>query len=233
MVEQHDRPQRQSVAKRLVRDHGLHTAAFDVVTGMADLDRLALPFPVFAKPAAEGTGKGVDVTSRCNSPADLARTCASLLQRFEQPVLVEEYLPGREFTSALLGTGPAARVLGSMEVCIRDHAPTRDYSYEMKERCDDYVDYHPLTDSDLRPAVETLALAAYRALECRDAGRVDIRMDRAGCPAFIEINPLPGLHPEHSDLPIIASHQGVPYIEVIRAIMDSARARMCRPGAFT
>jgi D-alanine-D-alanine ligase len=78
----------------------------------------------------------------------------------------------------------------------------------------------------LRDEVEALALAAYRALQCRDMGRVDIRLDRAGRPAFIEINPLPGLHPSHSDLPMIATAEGLPYPALIGAIVDSAVARL-------
>ncbi len=214
------------VAKRLVRERGLNTAPFHVVAEIADLDRMRLPFPVFAKPVAEGTGKGVDGASRCTNAPELRRVCEALMARFRQPVLVEAYLPGREFTTAVLGTGTAARVLGSMEVQLRDHAPTRDYSYDMKERCEEYVEYVALREEPLRQDVEALAIDTYRTLECRDTGRVDIRLDAEGRPAFIEINPLPGLHPHHSDLPIIATQQGMPYVEVIGAIMESACARL-------
>jgi D-alanine-D-alanine ligase len=77
----------------------------------------------------------------------------------------------------------------------------------------------------LKAAVETLALDSYRVLECRDGGRVDIRCDAAGAPCFIEVNPLAGLHPTHSDLPMIATQEGMPYAELIKAILDSAFQR--------
>ncbi len=214
-----------AVAKRIVRDAGLHTPAFAVVTTLDDLDGLTLSYPAFAKPIAEGTGKGVDAQSRVTGPAALRDTCDRLLRRFGQPVLVEEYLPGREFTTAILGTGSQARVLGTLEVSIRKHAPIRDYSYEIKELCDQYVDYGPLAHGPLRDDVEALALGCYRAFDTRDTGRVDIRLDRHGVPAFIEINPLPGLNPGHSDLPMIATQEGMSFRDLLAAILASAATR--------
>jgi D-alanine-D-alanine ligase len=214
-----------AVAKRIVRDAGLHTPEFVTIATVADLDNVRLPFPVFAKPIAEGTGKGVDGMSRVDNAQDLRETCTRLLTRFNQPVLVEAYLPGREFTTAILGTGQAARVIGTMEVRIHKNAPAQDYSYEVKELCEDYVDYGPLEPGALRTAVEALALGCYRALDVRDTGRVDIRLDRHGVPAFIEINPLPGLHPLHSDLPMIATQEGLSYRDLLDTIVTSAASR--------
>lgn len=212
-------------AKRLVRDAGLHTAPFAVVAGEEDIHRIALEYPLFAKPVAEGTSKGIDARSRINGPGALRTVCRRLLRRFRQPVLVEQYLPGREFTTAILGTGAEARVLGSMEIALRAGVPCADYSYEIKERCEEFVDYRPAEPGPLRQEVDELALAAYRAFECRDAGRVDTRLDAGGRPCFLEINPLPGLHPTHSDLPIIAALEGMPYIDLIGAILGSASRR--------
>ena len=214
-----------AVAKRLVQAAGLRTPAFCVVDDERDAARVDLGFPLFAKPIAEGTGKGVDHRSKIRTPEELDEVCRLLRARFAQPVLVEEYLPGREFTTAVLGTGRRARVLGTMEVRIKPGAPAADYSFEVKERCEEFVDYGPMEGGALRDEVEALALAAYRALECRDAGRVDIRLDRSDCPAFIEVNPLPGLHPTHSDLPMIATQAGMSYDELIAAIVESAGAR--------
>ncbi len=214
------------VTKRLVASAGLRTAAFALVRDEADIARVDLPFPLFAKPVAEGTGKGVDGRSRVDSPAALRETCARLLRRFHQPVLVEEYLPGREFTTAVLGTGAQARPLGSMEVCINAAAGTADYSYEVKENSEALVDYPRAERGLLTDEIEALALAAYRLLDCRDAGRVDIRLDRGGRPAFIEINPLAGLHPSHSDLPMIATREGWSYRDLIAAIVLSAAERV-------
>jgi D-alanine-D-alanine ligase len=214
-----------AMAKRLVQIAGLRTPAFALISRPADLKSVDLPFPLFAKPVAEGTGKGVDCNSRVDSREQLHKVCRRLLDRFRQPVLVEEYLPGREFTTAILGTGSEARVLGTMEFTIRQDAPAKDYSYEVKELCEQYVHYFPMPKGRLRKQVENLSLQAYRALECRDTGRVDVRLDAKGRPAFMEINPLPGLHPLHSDLPMIATQEGMAYTELLRRIIDSALDR--------
>ena len=218
-----------AVAKRLLQSAGLPTARFRVVAGaddLADADALGLEFPLFAKPVAEGTGKGIDGSSRVDSAAQLREVCARLVKQFDQPVLVEEYLPGREFTTGVLGCGGKARILGTIELRMRERAGTDIYSYQMKEQCEELVDYLPMAAGDLRRRVEDLALRAYRLLECRDAGRVDMRLDRAGGPAFLEINPLPGLHPTHSDLPMIATQEGMSYGELIGSIINSAAERL-------
>jgi len=213
------------VAKRLAAAAGVATARFAVVGAVAELDALELTYPLFAKPLAEGTGKGVDGDSHVPTPAALRPVVARLLARYRQPVLVEEYLPGREFTTSLLGTSADARVLGTLEVLLREGAPHGDYTFAVKEESEQYVDYLPLRDPLLRGPVEALALLAYRALECRDAGRVDVRLDGQGRPCFLEVNPLPGLHPSHSDLPMTAIAYGMGYGELIGAIVASACRR--------
>lgn len=214
-----------AVAKTIVRAAGVPTPHYAVVRHPSDAEKVALRFPLFVKPLAEGTGKGIDGRSRVASREALAGLCSELLARFRQPVLVEEYLPGREFTVGILGTGEAARVLGTMEVEVIAEEGGAIYSLDMKERCEQTVRYSPLADPALRREVEELALAAYLALECRDAGRVDVRLDAGGKPHFLEVNPLPGLHPTHSDLPMIATQEGMSYTELIGAIVASALAR--------
>jgi len=214
-----------AVAKRLVRDAGLNTPDFQVIDSEADLGRFRLEYPVFAKPVAEGTGIGIDRTSRIVDPAQLKEVCLRLLDRHQQPVLVEEYLPGREFTTGILGTGRSAVSLGTMEILIQEHAGTLDYSYEMKDRWREFVKYLPLDERSLLEQVEELALGAYRALECRDLGRVDLRMDRHGRPAFVEVNPLPGLNPVYSDLPMLARQSGWDFGKIIAGVIESAARR--------
>ncbi|HUS90791.1 MAG TPA: D-alanine--D-alanine ligase [Phycisphaerae bacterium] len=214
-----------AVTKRLVRAAGLRTPDFAVVERPEDAADVSLRYPLFAKPIAEGTGKGVDAMSRIDGPERLAETCRKLLEAFRQPVLVEEYLPGREFTTALLGTGPEARVLGTMAVEVLPSEANGIYSLETKERCEELIRYSPMEHGALRREVELLALRAHRVLECRDASRVDVRLDGAGRPAFIEVNPLPGLHPLHSDLPMIATQEGMSYVELIGTIVRSALRR--------
>lgn len=214
-----------AVAKRLVRDHGLATAPFALVERAADIAAVDLPFPLFAKPVAEGTGKGVSPASLVRSRRELERTCRRLLARYAQPVLVETYLPGREFTVGIVGSGSAARIVGTLEVELLPGAEPGVYSYTNKERCEELVRYRLVDDPEARAAA-ALALACYRALDCRDAGRVDLRSDAAGRPQFLEVNPLAGLHPTHSDLPILASLAGLGYDGLIGAIVASAAERV-------
>lgn len=215
------------LTKTLVAQAGLATASFHLVQSSADITQVSLPYPLFAKPVSEGTGKGVSAASVITSPAQLDSVCRDLLDRFSQPVLVETYLPGREFTVGLLGSGAAARVLGTLEVFLLDAAEPGAYSYVNKERSEELVQYR-LVRSDEDPeaaAAEALALAAWKVLNGRDAGRIDIRSDNTGKPHFIESNPLAGLHPEHSDLPMIATAVGMKYVDLIAEIVNSAATR--------
>lgn len=216
-----------AMAKRIVRDSGLKTAPFAVIESEADVEELNMGFPLFAKPLAEGTGKGVDSASLVSSREQLRVVCWRLLARFSQPVLVETYLPGREFTVAILGTGQDAAVLGTVEITLRDGAQSLTYCYYNKEYSEELMRYRLVEDEPVRSELEALALGAWRCLGCRDAGRVDIRLDARGVPQFLEVNPLAGLHPEHSDLPIIATLKGLGYTQLIRRILESA-LRRCR-----
>lgn len=212
------------LTKHVVRDAGVPTPDFAVVESGADIDHVNLRYPLFAKPIAEGTGKGITSESRIGSVEELRRICESLLDAYHQPVLVEEYLPGREFTSAVIGTGAEARVVGTMEIIPLSTADANAYTYMNKEYCDDRVRYE-LARGPEAEACERLALNAWKALGARDAGRVDIRMDAGGNPSFIEANPLAGLHPVHSDLPIICTMVGITFQDLIGAIVVSARKR--------
>jgi len=213
------------MAKRVVRDLGLPTPEFVLIEDRQDLDSVRLPYPLFAKPVAEGTGKGINPSSRILTSTELEEACGRLLTTYRQPVLLETYLPGREFTVGILGTGKQARVLGVMEVILGENAEPHVYSYQNKEYCEGRVEYRTPTGPLVEETVR-IALAAYRGLGCRDAGRVDMRADAAGTPNFMEVNPLAGLHPEHSDLCILAALSGVSYPELISAILVSATERL-------
>ncbi|HOX27099.1 MAG TPA: D-alanine--D-alanine ligase [Candidatus Krumholzibacteria bacterium] len=213
--------------KRVLRDGGLPTPAFAVIDDLAALAGLDLPFPLFAKPVAEGTGKGIDAHSVLQTAEELHRRCALLLERYRQPVLVERYLPGREFTVGIAGTGPRAEVLGTLEVVLLEHAEAGSYGYENKERCEELVEYRPVRPTDpVVRAAEATSLAAWRLLGCRDAGRIDLRADERGEPQLMELNPLAGLHPEHSDLPMICTAFDVTYDTLIGRIVASAAERL-------
>jgi D-alanine-D-alanine ligase len=217
-----------SMTKRVVRDAGIPTADFDVVRLCSEAENIAFPPPYFIKPVAEGTGKGVSPQSIIRRREDLAAACETLIVDFHQPVLVERYLPGREFTVGIVGTGERARVVGTIEVHLLDGAEAEVYSYANKEHCEELVEYRLCRPNDDPPVkeAEAIALRAWRVLECRDAGRIDLRCDQEGEPQFMEVNPLAGLHPFHSDLPIICNHIGMSFEELIREIVDSAAERI-------
>ncbi len=211
------------LTKEIVRNAGIATADFFVVREAEDIEKIHLPFPLFAKPVAEGTGKGIDKFSEINTKEDLYQRSITLLERFGQPVLVETFLPGREFTVGILGTGKEAKAVGVMEVVYHEDSH-KAYSYFNKINYENQVSYTLIQD-ELGNACKELSLKVWRLLECRDAGRIDIRLDAAGVPNFIEINPLAGLNNPHSDLPIVARLAGMSFSQLIQAIMDSALQR--------
>ena len=212
------------LAKRLVRDHGLPTPPFAVVENEQDADSVPLDPPLFAKPAAEGSSKGVDERSRISSRDELRQACAELLKTFRQPVLVESYLPGREVTVGIVGNGDEARVIGVMEVVWRNGSDT-DYTALNKAEFETRVEYRLLDGDALGTRARDVALGAYRALSCRDAGRVDLRCDENGEPCFLEVNPLPGLNPGYSDLPILSSMAGISFDQLLGSIVEAAGRR--------
>ena len=213
------------MSKRLARDAGVRTADFEVVTRLADAERCALPLPLFVKPVAEGSSKGITAANVVASRQALVRRCGTLMDRYRQPVLVETYLPGREFTVGIVGTGERAEVLGVMEVLYGNGAEPGGYSYANKVNFQACVRYELALDGTARRA-GAMALRVWRFMGCQDAGRVDLRCDASGEPHFLEINPLAGLHPRHSDLPILCRLAGLGYDGLIDLIVASARRRV-------
>ena len=218
-----------AVAKSLVRDAGIPTAPWAVIDD-ARRTKVQLPFPVFLKPLAEGTGKGCERASKVANADELKATARDLLTRFGQPVLAESYLCGREFTVGIVGNGSGARVIGVLEITLPESADADIYSYVNKEECETRVHYALADDAEALRAGE-LALAAYRVLGCRDAARLDFRSDSFGEPYFLEANVLAGIHPSHSDLPILASLAGIGYDGLISEIVTAAVHRLGPLGA--
>jgi D-alanine-D-alanine ligase len=212
------------MTKRVLRDLGLPTPDFILLETMTAAQDVRLNYPLFVKPVAEGTSKGITPQSLVSCPAELERTCRCLLEKFHQPVLVEEFLPGREFTVGVRRTGRFAQVIGVMEIFLEQKAEPLVYSYSNKANYEDRVRYGLVADKTARRAAE-VALAAWHGLGCRDAGRIDLRCDSRGRVNLIEINPLPGLHPVRSDLAILARMAGVSYLELIEGIIRSASER--------
>jgi D-alanine-D-alanine ligase len=223
-------------AKEILAYRGVPTAPFRVVESAADLERIPLPFPLFVKPVAEGSSKGIFANNLCDSAGELRKRVLFLLKRYAQPVLVETYLPGAEFTVAVLGNGADARclpVVGFDFTALPEDAPPI-YGYEAKWIWDRperplalFQCPAPVPDA-LRREIELVALDAYNALGCRDWCRVDVRVDRFGVPNVVELNPLPGIIPDpamNSCFPKAARAAGMSYDELVQEVVRIAWRR--------
>ena len=249
--------------KEALAYHGVTTAPFSVALGKRDWglgtgdweenarrDERAVPsspralvpsphslrFPLFVKPVHEGSSKGITEANYCRTPDELQAQVEFLLERYEQPVLIEEYLPGAEFTCAVLGNGSSARVLpivGMNFEALPDGAlPV--YGFEAKwiwdrpEKPLEIFECPARITEELRSAIEDVVLRAYRVLGCRDWSRIDVRLDAAGKPNVVEVNPLPGILPNPADnscFPKAARAAGMSYDELIQACLVHAAER--------
>jgi len=220
-----------AMAKRVVASAGVPTPRFAVVAQLEQLAALELEYPLFAKPLFEGSSMGVRRRSRCASADELRERVRRLLADYGEPVLVEEFCGGREFTVAVLGTGADAQVVSAMEV-VPLVTPLAEfvYSLEVKRnpnwREEVRYDAPPRRAREEVAAIEKVALDAYRALDCRDIGRVDVRCDASGAPKFIELNPLPGLAPGWSDIALLWERIGRSYDDLILSILERACGRL-------
>lgn len=215
-------------ARRLVRSHGGRVPEGELFAADADHDavrrRPGLPHPLIVKPAWEGSSKGIRGKCVVDTPAELADALEARRDQ-RQPLLAEEFIAGEELTVGVLGNAPP-RVIGVLRVVPLQREERFVYSLEVKRDYAARVRYESparLPADQLR-AVEEAALLAYRALGCRDVARIDFRL-RDGVPYFLEINPLPGLNPETSDLVILARGVGLGYEGLITGILDAALRR--------
>jgi D-alanine-D-alanine ligase len=210
------------LAKLVVSAAGVPVSPGVLITELNDTAKISLAYPLFVKPVSEGTGKGITEKSLVKDAAELNKMVEWILMEFRQPALVEEYLPGREFTVGIVGTGDEAIAIGGMEVICADNLP---YSVEVKENYQNYCKYAPLGD-DIAEECKRVAIGAWKALEAVDAGRIDLKADRNGRICFIEANPLAGLNPVHSDLPILARMYGIEYQQLMEMILNAAKRRI-------
>lgn len=219
-------------AKRIWASHSLPVTPFAEILSVSDIEaylgsRSFVGFPVFVKPAWEGTSKGIDRNSVVHDLESLSLHAMRIVRRFRQPVLIEPFLEGPEFTVGIVGTGKSAEVIGTTRVDILDGSNPPVYGFNQKEECEIRVNYVPVScqDDPSVQRIEEIARESYVAVGCRDAGRVDLKLDASGVPYLLEINPLPGLHPEHSDLPIIARYAGISFVRLLGLIVSSALSR--------
>lgn len=216
-----------ALAKRIVASHSIRTPRFFLMETPKQRLPEELRFPLIVKPVAEGSSKGVLAASIVQDEPSLRSVAATAIVKYRQPALVEEYLPGREFTVALLGY-PQARVLPPMEVLFLDRSdPVPVYSFDTKLKPNGKIGYRvpaELSPDKLANLLE-IARVSFAALGCRDVARIDFRMDAKGEINFLECNPLPGLTPGWSDLVLIAEAVGISYPLLIGEILSCAVQR--------
>jgi D-alanine-D-alanine ligase len=218
-----------ALSKRVLRQHGILTAEFqEMETGRERLSP-KLKFPLIVKPNQEGSSKGVSAhASVCDDEESLRGVVRELIERYRQPALIEDYIAGREFTVGLLGD-KRPRVLPPMEILFKDKENPRPvYDFQIKQEWEKHVYYEcpaRLTPSELK-AIERVCRETFIALDCRDVARVDLRMNARGEIYVIEVNPLPGLTPNYSDLCLIATAANIDYRSLIGEILAGGLKRL-------
>lgn len=187
-----------------------------------------IEFPVLVKPVHEGSSVGVRKSSRASNDRELVAEIRRIHRDYDQPALIEKFVEGPEYTVGILGNGKSARLIGAMEIRPKRGAPEEFvYSLELKRNWREEVEYrvNPPMAPGARKALEDAARTVYEVLGCRDVSRLDFRMDGDGVPCFLEVNPLPGLNPESSDLPILAYGAGWTYDDLVGGVLDHALER--------
>ncbi|HEX2778495.1 MAG TPA: hypothetical protein VHM30_03280 [Gemmatimonadaceae bacterium] len=242
--------------KEVLAYHGVPTAAFALIESVSELPALRarirsvhhvtpahvvpserpLHLPLFVKPVHEGSSKGITEKNLCRTLPELEQQIEFLLETYAQPVLVEEFLPGDEFTCAILGNGAGATVLPlvGMNFAALPEGALPIYGFEAKwlwDRPENPLEIFscpaPIADVKHR-AIESVVLRAYRVLGCRDWSRIDVRLDAAGVPNVVEVNPLPGILPNPEDnscFPKAARAAGLSYDELIQSCLRHAADR--------
>jgi D-alanine-D-alanine ligase len=226
-----------SWAKRLVESAGVAVPKSKLIPAEQCLEPLSgvikagdfhIPMPAIMKPAWEGSSKGIRAHSVVDRVEDVPAQVEWLQRDHRQPILVEEFIEGEELTVGIVGNAPP-RMIGIMRVIPRERSSRFVYSLEVKRDFRKQVRYEcpaQLPDKHTQ-AMEEAALRIYRLLDCRDVARVDFRL-RDGVPYFLEVNPLPGLNPESSDLVILAQGFGWTYGQLIETILRAALDRQRR-----
>ncbi len=222
--------------KEVLTYHRIPTPLFAVVRSMDEFEDVRVRFPSIVKPLHEGSSKGIYNSSVVRTPAEMMKEVEQVLETYGQPALIEEFLPGREFTIAVMGNGPEAHCLPVVEINYDALPPGVNpiYSYEAKwiwDKAEDPLDIFTCPadlDQRLQESIEETVLKAYRVLGCRDWARIDLRLNGQGVPNIIEVNPLPGILPKPEDnscFPKAARAAGMSYNELILTVLDIALVR--------
>ncbi len=225
-----------SRAKEILTYHKIPNAKFLVADNIKDITNVDFGFPLIVKPISEGSSKGIFSSSLVKNTKELEDEVNRIVSSYNQPALIEEFLPGREFTVAVLGNANDAQVLPIIEISYEDFP--KDvlplYSYEAKWILDtkenkfDVFECPAKLDKKLEEQIKDTVLRTYNVLKCRDWSRIDVRLDNNNVPNIIEINPLPGIMPdpnENSSFPKAARAAGMDFNQLIQSALYSAAKR--------
>ncbi len=221
-------------ANRAAAAAGIRVAAQCVMASGSDAERIDLPapFPLFVKPRWEGTAKGIRRSSLVHSRRALAREVDRIVRDYAQPALVEAFVPGAEFTVTIVGHAPP-RVLPIVQRALESETRIGLHALEAAaERESGALDYcvpGALT-AELESRLSSLALDVFALFECRDFARADFRLDAAGEPVFLELNPLPTFAPDGT-FGIIAELAGRPLAEVLAEVLHEGLIRLGLAGS--
>lgn len=214
------------VAKQVFLAEGIPTPRYFQISDAGALTDVPLPFPLLVKPRHEGSSKGLSERSAVRSLEALKAEAGRVIRLYRQPALVEEFIAGTEFTVAVLGNDPP-EALPVVQIAIDGKTELGDLFYTFSQITSPALGY--LCPAKISPALEqslrTWAVRAYQAIDCRDFGRVDFRVDASGRPSVLEINPLPSFSSDDVFM-VLANHLGVPYDEMIHRILNAAFARL-------
>jgi D-alanine-D-alanine ligase len=213
------------LAKQVVSKYNIPTPPFITIDNIDQINHIDIAYPLFVKPITGGTGMGIDENAVVNDKEQLTKQINYLFQIGVEKVLVETFLNGREFTVGIIGSGDRAKVIGVMEIVVNKERQKGIYSYQSKSEYKKWVSYKKVESKEYEECAN-VALKSYKALGCCDGGRVDLKMDSNEVVNFLEINPLAGLNPIDSDLPILASLNGISYDQMIASIMKEACIRL-------
>jgi D-alanine-D-alanine ligase len=213
------------MAKRQFLAYDLPTAKFMVIDDARNIPESDLKYPMFVKPAAEGSSIGINESAVVKNYSELVKQVTWALNTVQSLVLVEEYIEGREFTVGILGD----EALPIVEII----SPTGFYSAAQKEDFESEV--YRICPAELSPEqtkeFQHIALGAKRALQLEDVCRMDMRMDNAGNPYILEVNPIPLMYPDPKQASLVyaAFAHGYTYTDIVRKIIESAAKRWNLP----
>jgi D-alanine-D-alanine ligase len=214
------------MAKKIFIAENIPTPKFFEVNstqGLIDQDHCS--FPLIVKPRFEGSSKGLSESSRVENIEELKKQVDFITKTYKQPALVEEFISGQEFTVAIIGN-ENPEVMPVVQIKIDGKLKLNEKFYTFARITSDRLEYicPAKITGELKKKLDSLALKVYRAVECRDFGRVDFRVDNNGNPYVLEINPLPSLSTEDVFM-LLAKNLGITYEQIVGKILSSAMIR--------